>query len=111
MAKMNSSGASPSRLVPPGICNHNANPPCIPDKMISTAKSILYNEIPDEPQPQEAPCFGPRRAKLSTSLPLSPPYVLLLTAEILFLPRRLEPAMPRPAFTRNAQRETDLSPS
>jgi len=26
--------------------------------MISTAKSILYNEIPDEPQPLDAPCFG-----------------------------------------------------
>ena len=41
MAKMNSSGASPSRLVPPGSCNQNANPPVIPDAMpdktISTA--------------------------------------------------------------------------
>jgi hypothetical protein len=52
MAKMNSSGASPSRLVPPGSCNQNANPPLIPDdipdKMISNAKSILCNEICDE---------------------------------------------------------------
>jgi hypothetical protein len=46
---MNSSGANPSRLVPPGSCNQNANPPVIaddmPDNMISTAKSILGNEI------------------------------------------------------------------
>jgi hypothetical protein len=55
MAKMNSSGANPSRLVPPGSCNQNANPPVIPDatpdNMISTANSILgneiWNEIPD----------------------------------------------------------------
>jgi len=52
MAKMNSRGASPSRLVPPGSCNQNANPPAIPDhvpdKIVSTAKSIPYNEIDDE---------------------------------------------------------------
>src|SRR5208282_1910195 len=46
MAKMNSRGASPSRLVPPGSCNQNAHPPAkpddIPDKIISTIKSILF---------------------------------------------------------------------
>src|SRR5208282_6404964 len=51
MAKINSSGASPSRLVPPGNCNQNANPPVTPDdmpgKMSSTPKSILWNEICD----------------------------------------------------------------
>lgn len=45
MAKMNSSGASESRLVPPGSCNQNANPLCIPDKMITDAKSIPCNKI------------------------------------------------------------------
>src|SRR5664279_3249954 len=57
MAKMNSRGASPSRLVPPGNCNQNANPPSIPDKMVSTPKSILYNEIPDEREPLRSPPF------------------------------------------------------
>jgi hypothetical protein len=45
MAKMNSSGASPSRLVPPGSCNQNANPLRIPDKMITDAKSLPCNKI------------------------------------------------------------------
>ena len=50
MAKMNSRGASPSRLEPLGICNHDAKTPVVPgskikdmpNNMISTVKSILY---------------------------------------------------------------------
>ncbi len=46
MAKMNTRGASPSRLVPPGSCSQNAKTPGIPENMISTAKLILCSEIP-----------------------------------------------------------------
>src|ERR1700722_5427781 len=126
MAKINSSGASPSRLVPPGSCNQNANPPCIPpnqpDTMISPAKSILCNEIkikpptrnPPNPIPPEA-CFQATRLKLSTSL-------LLFTAEssvrtcgnFLLWPEdpstcRLEPAMPPPVSIGTAQKKQTLS--
>jgi|HubBroStandDraft_1064217.scaffolds.fasta_scaffold264161_1 hypothetical protein len=49
---MNSNGASESRLVPLGICNHNANPSAIPkvmpDTTIATGKSILCNKIGHE---------------------------------------------------------------
>jgi hypothetical protein len=48
--------------------------------MISTAKSILYNEIgneiPDYLPQLEAPRFRPPRAELDTTLPLLPLSVL-----------------------------------
>src|ERR1017187_3274179 len=46
MAKMNTRGASPSRLEPPGSCSHNAKTQGIPEKNNATAKLILCNEIP-----------------------------------------------------------------
>src|SRR5580658_2628525 len=78
MAKMKSRGARLSRP-PPGSCNQNANPPLTtndtPDDMISTAKSILDNEIcnevPHQPRPLTALRSGLGRAELGTSLPLS----------------------------------------
>ena len=75
MAKMNSSGASPSRLVPLGICNQEANPLRSPFKIISNAKLILCNQISNEIPPNSASreaLLRPCPAGLGTSLLLSP---------------------------------------
>ena len=52
MAKMNSIITRGKPPPAPGTCNQNANPLVspdhVPDKIVSTAKSIPYNEIDDE---------------------------------------------------------------
>src|SRR6266568_7971039 len=101
MAKMNSKGASPSRLVPPGSCNQNANPPGPPAKIISSAKPFPYNEIIDETAASSQPLPAFCRTLLGTSLLLPLAWLSLLNLRDFFSygpalhPCRLQPAMPR----------------
>src|ERR1700683_1614170 len=71
MAKMNSRGASWSRPIPLGICNHVANAPGRVDTMSSNAKSILYKEMRESERPPLHSTSQPGRTELRTNLLLA----------------------------------------
>ena len=73
------SGASWSRPIPLGICNHDANPFRRPDNTSSKAKFILYKEMrePDRRQPNRSLAPAARKTAQVCFLPL-PDFPLLL---------------------------------
>jgi hypothetical protein len=106
----------PGRLDPPGICNQNANPPIMPDKVISTPKSIFCNDILDQD------CGSLKRflqggradsAEVCLSRCLLAGIVLFYGREFYHQPTRTGIVAPKslcPVLTGTAQKEIDLIP-